>query len=46
MPNGRISFDITSSLFVKELLKRQIDFRSHPRIGYKIVVPDDLRWWV
>ncbi len=45
MPIVSMSFDKDSSLFLRELLRRQIDFASRPKIGYKIVVPDDLRWW-
>jgi hypothetical protein len=45
MPIGRIEFDVSSSLFIKELLKRQIELRSRPRIGYTLVCPNDLRWW-
>jgi len=44
MPLGRISFDIKSSLFVKELEKRIAMFGNKPHIGYTIVVPDDLCW--
>jgi hypothetical protein len=45
MPIGTISFDIGSSSFLKELVKRQIDFVQRPTVAYKIVVPEDLKWW-
>src|SRR5258708_34885785 len=45
MPIGRISFNLESSLFLKELVKRQIGFATKPTVAYKIVVPEDLKWW-
>ena len=43
MPIGTISFKLDSP-FLRALVKRQIDFRTR-RIAYKIVVPEDLKWW-
>ena len=45
MPLGKISFNLASSLFLKELAKRQADFQRRPTVAYKIVVPEDLKWW-
>lgn len=45
MPIARISFDTNSSLYLKELVQRQIDFVSRQQIAYRIIVPEDLRWW-
>lgn len=45
MPIGRISFSIESSKYLKELVKRQIDFVQKRSVAYKIVVPEDLKWW-
>lgn len=46
MPIGKVSFNLNNGTpFSRELLKRTAEFMSKPTIGYKIVVPDDLRWW-
>jgi len=44
MPIGDISFKLDSP-FLRELVKRQIEFKSAKPVAYKIVVPEDLKWW-
>jgi hypothetical protein len=46
MPIGRISFNVEGSLFIKELVRRRLlEFKSPTPIAYKLVVPEDLKWW-
>lgn len=46
MPIGKISFDLSNGTrYSRALLARVEAFLSSPAIGYKIVVPDDLKWW-
>jgi len=41
MPIGEISFKLDSP-FLRELVRRQIEFTSTKTVAYKIVVPEDL----
>lgn len=46
MPIGKVGFNLDNGTpYSRELLKRVTQFLSAPTIAYKIVVPDDLKWW-
>lgn len=45
MPIGRIAFKLDSP-YLRELVRRQIELKQDQKpIAYKLVVPEDLKWW-